>query len=106
MALQAPWLRYPAEGPMSGQEKNSAETVALSLHCFSLSSSSDGSGRAWEAGGLPAPPGAGCRGGTAQPPRGRSALQRRETGPLAGERVLHATGIGLKRRVRLSLPSC
>ena len=73
--------------------KNSAESVALSLHCFSLSSSSDGGSRAREAGGLPAPPGAGRRGGAAQPPRGRSALQCRQTGPLAGERVPRAAGM-------------
>lgn len=69
------------------------ECVALSLHCFSLSSSSDSGGRAWEAGGLPAPPGAGRRSGTTQPPWGRSALQRRETGPLAGEQVPHTAGM-------------
>ena len=73
--------------------RSSTESAALSLHGFSLSPSSDGGGRAREAGGLPAAPGAGCRGGAAQPPRRRPALQRRAAGTLAGEQVPRATAV-------------
>lgn len=42
---------------------------------------------------MPAAAGAGGRRGTAQPPRRRPALQRRQTGTLAGERGPRATGV-------------
>lgn len=53
--------------------------------CFPLSCSPDSSSRAREAGGVQAAPGAGRRRGAAQPPRGGPALQRRQTGTLAGQ---------------------